>query len=151
MKVILKQDVPNLGKKGEVKEVAEGYARNLLLPRGLAEEATPRLLKDRQQRDAAERQKRQRVEAQNRDQASRLDGKELVFRQAAGEGGRLFGSVTAAEIAAALSRQGFAVEKKKIAMEEPIKSLGRYEITVKLQTGVKATVVVRVEKDGREE
>lgn len=148
MKVILIQDVPNLGKKGEIKEVAEGYARNLLLPRGLVEEATPHRLQERQRQEAAARIKSRRLDEQSQAQAAELDHKVVVIKLPAGEGGRLFGSVTAADIAGMLNRQGFAVEKKKIVLEEPIKSVGRYEITIKLRPGIKAAVFVQVEKDG---
>lgn len=144
MKVILLEDVAGLGKKGEVKDVAPGYARNLLIPRGLAEEATPGRLREREHRERVQEQKNRRLEAESRAQAQLLEQRVLHFRAAAGEGGRLFGSVDAADIAEELKRQGFDVDKKKILLEEPIKATGRYEVTVKLFPGVKATIVVEV-------
>lgn len=151
MKIILKQDVSGLGKKGEIKQVADGYARNLLLPRGLAEEATPSLLRQRESREAAARKKTLRLEEEGRFKAAELEQRVFTCKAAAGEGGRLFGSVTAADIAAQLKRQGYDVDKKKINLAEPIKSVGRHEVTVRLGPGIKATVIVQVEKDDRGE
>lgn len=148
MKVILKQDIQGLGKRGEIKDVAEGYARNMLFPRGLAEEATPQRMRERQHREAAAAKRNLRLEKESKTQASILDQKELLFKRPAGEGGRLFGSVTAADVAGELRRAGFDIDKKKIVMDEPIKSVGDHKVTVKLQPGIKATVTVKVEKEG---
>ncbi len=147
MKVILKEDIPGLGEKGELKEVAPGYGRNLLIPKGLAEEATPGRLKELQHQEQVLKRKKQRLLEESQVQAERLAQQELRFRLAAGEGGRLFGSVTAADIAGELQRLGFNVDKKKVILEEPIKATGRYEITVKLYSGVQAEVVVEVEEE----
>ncbi|HOB28647.1 MAG TPA: 50S ribosomal protein L9 [Bacillota bacterium] len=147
MKVILKEDIPGLGEKGEIKEVAPGYGRNLLIPKGLAEEATPGRLKELQHQEQVLKRKKQRLLEESQVQAERLAQQELRFRLAAGEGGRLFGSVTAADIAGELQRLGFNVDKKKVILEEPIKATGRYEITVKLYSGVQAEVVVEVEEE----
>lgn len=150
MKVILNADVPGLGKKGEIKDVAPGYGRNLLIPRGLADEATPGLLRERQHREHVSQLKSNRMEKESRAQADILEGRVVTFRLAAGEKGRLFGSVTAADIAGELQRHGFALDKKKIVLDEPIKSTGHYEVSVKLHPGVKATVVVKVEEESQE-
>ena len=147
MKVILKEDIPGLGEKGEIKEVAPGYGRNLLIPKGLAEEATPGRLKELQHQEQVLKRKKQRLLEESQVQAERLAQQELRFRLAAGEGGRLFGSVTAPDIAGELQRLGFNVDKKKVILEEPIKATGRYEITVKLYSGVQAEVVVEVEEE----
>ncbi|NLA27348.1 MAG: 50S ribosomal protein L9 [Firmicutes bacterium] len=147
MKVILIKDVPGLGEKGEVKDVAPGYGRNLLIPRGLAEEATPGRLRDREHRELALQKKSSRLEKESKAQAEILEQQIIKFRMAAGEGGRLFGSVTAGDIAAELQRMGFVVDRKKIVLEEPIKATGRYEATVKLHLGVKVTVVIEVEEE----
>lgn len=147
MKIILTENIPGLGKKGEVKEVAPGYGRNLLIPKGMAEEATPGRLRELQHQEQALKKKSRRLKEESRDQAERLEQQELRFRLAAGEGGRLFGSVTAADIAGELQALGFDVDKKKIILEEPIKATGRYEITVKLYSGVKAVVAVEVEEE----
>ena len=147
MKVILKEDIPGLGEKGELKEVAPGYGRNLLIPKGLAEEATPGRLKELQHQEQVLKRKKQRLLEESQVQAERLAQQELRFKLAAGEGGRLFGSVTAADIAGELQRLGFNVDKKKVILEEPIKATGRYEITVKLYSGVQAEVVVEVEEE----
>ncbi|NMD42449.1 MAG: 50S ribosomal protein L9 [Firmicutes bacterium] len=147
MKIILKEDIPGLGEKGEVKDVAPGYGRNLLIPRGLAVEATPGRLRELQQQEQVLERKRERLKEESLVLAERLEQMEIRFRMAAGEGGRLFGSVTAADIAAELHKLGFSVEKKKVILEEPIKAAGRYEITVKLHSGVKAAVAVEVEAE----
>lgn len=147
MKIILKQDVPKLGKKGELKDVAEGYARNMLFPRGLAEEATPQRLKEIQRREVVEQKKSERLASESRARAALLDQHVLTLKMPAGESGRLFGSVTAADIAAGLQKDGYPVEKKKIVLDEPIKTIGSHQINIKLNQGIKATVLVNVEKD----
>ena len=147
MKIILKQDVPKLGKKGELKDVAEGYARNMLFPRGLAEEATPQRLKEIQRREVVEQKKSERLASESRARAALLDQHVLTLKMPAGESGRLFGSVTAADIAAGLQKDGYPVEKKKIVLDEPIKTIGSHQINIKLNQGIKATVFVNVEKD----
>ncbi len=147
MKVILLEDVTGLGKKGEVKDVAPGYGRNLLIPKGLAEEATEGRLREQQHRELVLQKKSSRLEKESRERAEILEQQVITFRLAAGEGGRLFGSVTAADIAGELQRLGFDVDRKKIVLEEPIKATGRYGVTVKLYTGVKAVVTVVVEED----
>jgi len=145
MKVILLQDVKSLGKKNDVIDVAEGYARNFLIPRGLAAEASAANLRQREEALAAAGRKRQREEEQARATAQKLQGRELVIRVRAGEAGRLFGSVTSADIAQELERQwGVAVDKRRIELEEPIKTVGSYRIPVKLYPGVQATLAVQV-------
>jgi large subunit ribosomal protein L9 len=147
MKVILKQNVPNLGDIGDLKDVAPGYARNHLLPRGLAVEATASKLKEWQQQ-------REKIETENRLQekiaqslASKLASQSLIFKMQAGEGGRLFGSVTPADICEQLQAKGFEVDKKKIELNEPIKSIGRFKALVRLHPGVKADFDIIVEKE----
>lgn len=147
MQVILKEDVKNLGKKGDVVKVAEGYGRNFLIPRGLAVEATEGNLKAfrHQQQLEAARQQRQAEEA--RRLRERLEGYTVVVRARAGEGGRLFGSVTAADVAEALRAAGFPVDKKRVELAEPLKSLGRHPVTIRLHAGVSATVWVEVQAE----
>lgn len=147
MQVILQQDVPNLGKKGEVKDVAPGYARNHLLPRGLALEATPQRLREWERRREKEEKLNRQQEEQARARAEQLTAIELVFTMPAGEGGRLFGSVTPADIAAQLSEKGFAVDKKSIELDSPIRSTGRHSAGIKLHPGIKAQVALRVEQE----
>jgi large subunit ribosomal protein L9 len=147
MKVILQQDIPNLGKKGELKEVAPGYARNHLLPRNLAVEATPQRLRDWQQSKAKLESHNRQLEDQARARADDMAGREFVFKMPAGEGGRLFGSVTPADIALKLTEAGFNVDKKKVEIEEPIKSLGQFTVAIRLHPGVKTDIQVRVDKE----
>ncbi len=147
MQIILEQDVPNLGKKGDLKEVAPGYARNHLLPRGLAVEATPQRLRDWKQRQEKEEAANRQQEEQARIQAEKLSHKELFFAVPAGEGGRLFGSVTPADIAEKLLAEGFEVDKKKIELPEPIKNVGSYTADIRLYPGVKAEIAIKVDKE----
>jgi len=146
MEIILRQAVENLGKTGDVVKVKPGYARNYLLPRGLAYEATPGNLKRIQQ----ERDRLEAAESARRDTAQGLAEKfeqvSLTFSARVGEEGKLFGSVTAADIAQQLEAQGFHVEKRQIDLHEPIKALGVYRIPIRLHADVKPEIRVWVIK-----
>ena len=146
MKVILTQDVPKLGRRGAVIEVADGYGRNYLLPRGLALPADEGLVQEAAERERARRAREERQAERARQTAARLEGQEIAIRARAGEGGKLFGAVTNKEIAEALTRE-FQVEidKRKVELEAPIKALGVYPVVVRLHPQVSATVNVRVE------
>ncbi|MGQ0715353.1 MAG: 50S ribosomal protein L9 [Gemmatimonadaceae bacterium] len=146
MEIILRQSIENLGKPGDIVKVSPGYARNYLLPRGLAYEATPgnrkRIAMEKARLEAAE-QERIKV-AQGL--AERLEAVQLTFSARVGEEEKLFGSVTTADIAHQLQAQGFEVEKKQIDLHEPIKSLGVYKIPVRLHAEVKPEIKVWVIK-----
>jgi len=147
MKVIFLKDVPK-GKKGEIKEVADGYARNFLLPKGLALPATPSAAKTARALydEKAERQARQREELSRI--AQELEGKELLFKAKAGAKGRLHGAITSADIAAEVSRlAGFEIDKKRVELEEPIHHLGSYEVGINLGAGSVAKVKVAIEEE----
>lgn len=147
MKVILKEDIPKLGNKGDLKDVAPGYARNHLIPRSLAVEATPQRLREWQQRQEKEKRLNIQQEEEARALAVNISQTELVFNMPAGDGGRLFGSVTAADIALKLSESGFSVDKKKIDLPEPIKSVGTYKAHIRLHPGIKADLTLKVDKE----
>jgi large subunit ribosomal protein L9 len=144
MKVILSQEVKGLGKKGELKEVAEGYARNYLLPRRLAVEATAANVRQQEaltQRHA-DKLAKERADAETLKQ--QLEGLSLEITARAGERGLLFGSVTAGDIALELEKKGFRLDKRKIELAEPVKSLGRFRVKVKLLAEVNAVLEVCV-------
>jgi len=145
VKVILARDVPSLGKAGTVVEVKEGYARNYLIPRGLAVEATEGALRSFQEQQEAMKRRAERERARARELARALSETAVVIRARAGEGGRLFGSVTAETIAQTLRERGVEVSRKQIELPEPIKALGTYEVTVHLGHGLRAPIRVRVE------
>lgn len=133
MKVILLSDVKGIGKKGEVKEVADGYARNFLLPKGLAQEATPAALKNLHEQTQAAAWRKEKEEAEARKLAERIRGLELKMTVRAGEQGKLFGSVTSKEISEALKKQyGINVDKKKIELAEPLRTLGVHSVPVRV-------------------
>lgn len=144
MQVILLERVAKLGQMGEVVEVKPGYARNYLLPRGLAVMANARQLKRlaHEQRVIEARVAKLRAGAQG--EASKLSKVELTISKAAGENDKLFGSVTAMEIEALLRERGFEVDRRKILLDENIKQLGDFEVDIKLHRDVKATILVRV-------
>ena len=146
MEIILRQAIENLGHPGDVVTVKNGYARNFLLPRGFAYEATPGNLK----RIAAERGRLEAAENERRESASelakRLEEVQLTFSARVGEEGKLFGSVTAADIAEQLAGQGFTIEKRQIDLPEPIKSLGVFRVPIKLHPEVKPEIKVWVIK-----
>lgn len=147
MKVILSQDVPSLGRTGTVVEVKEGYARNYLFPRGLAVEATGgRMRALRREQEAGDRRAaRQREEAARA--VATLSGRQLVITARGGGRGRLFGAVTAQDVADALRRQGFDVSKKQVALDDPIKVVGSHWVTIRLEHGQQAKVQVVVEAE----
>ncbi|MEW6278524.1 MAG: 50S ribosomal protein L9 [Candidatus Eremiobacterota bacterium] len=148
MKLILLQDVKNLGKKGAVVDVADGYARNFLLPRKLAEAATEGHLRLIDKEKADQSARAQREEEKARQTASELGQTPVVVKVKVGEGGRLFGSVTGADVAAALGKLlGGSFDKRKIQLSEPIKKLGVHPVKVKLHPRVTATLQVDVQPD----
>ncbi|MDK2888613.1 MAG: large subunit ribosomal protein [Thermoanaerobacter sp.] len=145
MKVILLEDVKNLGTRGSVVNVSDGYARNYLLPRRLAVEATPARMKELAQRKAIEDRKREEAEAQARELAARLNGLTVQVKVKVGEGGRLFGAINTRDIAENLEQQhNITVDKKKIMLKEPIKQLGEQVLVVKLHPNVQAQIRVAV-------
>ena len=140
MKVILKQDVKGSGKKGDVIEVSDGYAKNFLIKRGLADAATSGGLNEIAQRRTADAYHKAENEKQMRELAKQVNGMSVKLPIRAGENGKVFGSVTTAQIAAALAEQGCDVDKKKISVEGAIKTVGEYEATARLHKEVKATI-----------
>lgn len=135
-----------MGEKGEIKDVAAGYARNYLIPKGLAQRATPGRLKDLKMQAEAKAKKTAKAVQAAEKMAAKLEGKQVAIKVKAGEEGRLFGSVTSADIAQALAKQGIKVDKKKIELGDYIKSLGDYTVQIKLHPEVAASVNVIVEK-----
>jgi large subunit ribosomal protein L9 len=146
MEIILRQGVENLGGPGDVVNVKAGYARNYLLPHGLAYEATPgnlkRIQQERDRLEAAENERRAGAQGI----AERLEQVSLTFSARVGEEGKLFGSVTATDIAQQLEAQGFHIEKRQIDLHEPIKALGVYRVPVRLHADVKPEIRVWVIK-----
>ena len=146
MEIILRQAVENLGKPGDVVKVKPGYARNYLLPHGLAYEATPgnlkRIQQERDRLEAAENERRGAAQGL----AEKMEQVQLTFSARVGDEGKLFGSVTSADIAAQLEQQGFHIEKRQIDLHEPIKALGVYRIPIRLHADVKPEIRVWVIK-----
>ena len=146
MEVILRQAVENLGKPGDVVKVSNGYARNFLLPRGIAFEATPgnlkRIAQEKERLEAAENERRSAAQAL----AEKLEQVSLTFSARVGEEGKLFGSVTGADIAHQLEAQGFHIEKRQIDLHEPLRTLGVFRVPVRLHADVKPEVKVWVIK-----
>ena len=152
MKVVLLKDVSGKGKAGEIKEVSKGYAKNFLLTRGLALVATPAVIKQVELK--LEREKL--VESIDRDKlvelAQQIEGKEIRFKARIGAGDRLFGSITAADVAEELSRTiGSVVDKKKIDIEKPFRQTGSYEIAVKLASDIRPKITVVIEEEEEKE
>lgn len=145
MKVIFSADVRGQGKKGEMKEVSDGYARNYLLPRGLAVAATQDNLNAMKLRDAAKKRQMELEKAAAQENAKKLEGVIVTVKAKAGDKGRLFGSVTSKEIADALAEQhGIEIEKNKIVQTEPIKSFGSYEVKCKFGYEISGVIHVLV-------
>ena len=148
MKVIFQQDVRGQGKKGEMKEVSEGYGRNYLLPRGLAVEANKDNLNTLALREKAKKAQEARERAEAEEAAAKLRDVIVTVRAKAGANGRLFGSVTSQEIVDALREQhGVSIEKNRIVQSEPIKSFGSYQVKAKLGFEISGTVYVIVTEE----
>jgi len=149
VKVVLLQEVQGIGGPGTVKDVADGYARNYLLPKKLATPATAGALKQVERVRAVEDRRQARLDEQAAAMAARIDGQEVTFRVRAGEEGRLYGSVTNGDVAEVLSRQiGEDVDKRRVILEEPIHVLGTYEVPVRLSASHSPVVKVVVEAEG---
>ena len=146
MKVILLQDVRGKGKKGQMLEVSDGYARNYMLPRKIAMEATPDAVNTMRMNDKAtqERQARERAEAM--ELAKRMKAMTLTVYAKGGGAGRLFGSVTSQEIADALQAQGITLDKRKIVMDDPIKNVGTYTVRCKRGYEITAQLTVQIQE-----
>lgn len=148
MKIILRESVENLGTVGDVVVVKDGYARNYLVPRGLAILADPRNVKAVEHQRKALEKKRLREVAKAEELAQALTGTRLVFQRKASEQEQLFGSVTHMDVEQALTQKGFSVSRKQVALDHPIKALGEFPVTLKLPGNVKAKVTVVVEREG---
>ncbi|MBE0426063.1 MAG: 50S ribosomal protein L9 [Nitrospirae bacterium] len=144
MKVILKEDVKKLGNMGQVVDVSDGYARNYLVPRGLAVEASTKNIKslEHEKRMIIEKAKKIRNSAQ--ELADRISQMNLVIKAKAGEEGKLFGSVTSMDISELLKKEGIEVDKKKIFIDEQIKRLGTYSVNIKFHPGVSTQLNIQV-------
>ncbi|BBH23410.1 50S ribosomal protein L9 [Paenibacillus baekrokdamisoli] len=147
MKVIFLQDVKGQGKKGEVKEVSEGYVRNFLFPKGLAKLASDGNLKTLEVQSASEQKRKEKEKEDANALAARLEAMIIVVKTKAGEGGKLFGAITSKQIAEALEAQGFKVDKRKLELEEPIRTLGVTEVLLKLHPEVKAKLKVQATEE----
>jgi large subunit ribosomal protein L9 len=144
MEVILKEDVANLGSRGDVVKVADGYGRNFLLPRKLALQATDanKAVIETMKSSAARRSASEKVQAE--ELVTKLEPVVLSFTRKTGDGGHLFGSVTSADIAADLATKGFEIDRRKIVLAEPLKSIGEFTVAIKLHREVTAHVKVQV-------
>ena len=148
MIVILLKDVKGTGKAGEIVKVSDGYARNMLIPRGMAKEATDGNVRSLEKAKAVQAQKDAEAKAAAEKLAEEMKDKEVVIRTKGGEGGKLFGSITTKDIETAVKDQlGVKIDKKKMQLESPIKHIGSHEVAVKLAGGVAAVIRVKVEAE----
>jgi large subunit ribosomal protein L9 len=147
MEVILKEDVPTLGSRGDVVKVADGYGRNFLLPRKLAIEATHsnRAVIEQMKQASLRRAARDKADAEA--QAKLLEAVSLSFTRKAGEKDQLFGSVTSGDIATALEAKGYNIDRRKIHLDEPLKHIGEFKVPIRLFKDVNATIKVVVDKE----
>ena len=146
MKVILLQDVKGKGKKGQMIEVSDGYARNFMLPKKLAIVATPDAINTMKMNDKATQERIAREKAEALELSKKLRAMTLVVKAKGGGAGRLFGAVTNAEIASALEKQGVKLDKRKIVLNETIKSVGTYTASCKLGYEINAPLTVKIEE-----
>lgn len=148
MKVILTKDVAKLGKSGEMKTVADGYATNFLIPQKLAVSAAGGAYRAYQHDIASREEKRKREREDAEIAATRIGSTTLTMGVKVGEGGKLYGSITAKDIADALSRRGIEIDRHKIELPEPLKSLGTYKVAIRVYTGMSPEVTIVVEPKG---
>jgi large subunit ribosomal protein L9 len=145
MKIVLRQDVPKLGEAGAIKEVSNGYARNYLIPQGMAVLATPGEVKTAEHNAAVKARKVAKQEEQLQSLAAKIDGQRLEFTARSGESGRLYGSITAGDVAERLSAAvGEEIDRRTVVLEEPIRSLGEHRVVVHLVGRLRPQVTVTV-------
>lgn len=146
MKVILKQDVSKLGTAGDLVDTSAGYARNYLFPRSLAEEATPEKIREWKVREESKKKREQKLRNEAVETAKKLSGKLVRVRLSAGEKGKLFGSVTGANVAESIASQlGITVDKRDLRLAETVKQTGSYPFFIRLYTGIEAEMTLIVE------
>jgi len=150
MKVILIKDVEGLGERGTVVDVAKGYARNYLLPRNMAKEATAKALQAYEKEKHLDERRLERERLGAEDLASKLSGLVLSVTMKTGEGDRLFGAVTSMDVAKMLNERGISVDKRNIRMEESVKALGTHIVEINLPRGVSAQIQLEVRREGEE-
>jgi large subunit ribosomal protein L9 len=152
MKIVLRQDVPKLGEAGTIQTVADGYARNYLIPQGMAVLATAGEIKTAQHNMKVRERKIARQEEQLQSLADKIDGTRLEFEARTGEGGRLFGSVTSNDIAEQLQQKiGEEIDRRKIQLTEPIRNVGEHKVEIHLVGRLRPTIIVAVKSDQPEE
>ncbi len=147
MNVILREDIDKLGTRGQLVKVAPGYARNFLLPNKMAVQATEANKKIVEQERQAHLRREAKVEGEAKDLGKMLGSVAITISQKAGENDQLFGSVTSKDIAEALEKQGYSIERRKIVLEEPIKTLGEFKVPLRLHREVTAEITVHVVKE----
>ncbi len=151
MEVILKEDVPKLGNRGEVVKVAEGYGRNFLLPKKLAIEANVANKAVIEQMKAAAVRRSAKEKSEAEELSKQFDGLEVKFQRKAGENDQLFGSVTSGDIAEALEKKSFHIDRRKVQLHEPLKTIGEFTVAVKLHKDVTTHLKVVIEKEAASE
>jgi large subunit ribosomal protein L9 len=151
MEVILKEDVPKLGSRGDIVKVAEGYGRNFLLPKKLAIEATAANKSVIEQMKAASVRRHQRDKTDAEMLAAQLANVSITLTRRSGEHDQLFGSVTSGDLATQLEHKGFNIDRRKIQLDEPIKTLGEFRVPIRLYKDVTGTIKVEVQKEAEEE
>jgi large subunit ribosomal protein L9 len=144
MKVILKEDVRNIGTMGQIVDVADGYARNFLVPKGFAVDANVKNIRALEHAKKTIQEKAKKIRGQAQDLSDKIANMTIVIKAKSGEEGRLFGSVTSMDIAEQMKNQGIDIDKKKIVIEEPIKRLGSYSVGIKLHSDVTTQVTLQV-------
>jgi len=150
MEVILLENVPSLGKAGDIVQVAVGYGRNFLIPQKLAMEATPQNIRIWEQQREVFRHKKSKELERVREEAQRIESISFTIRRTAGESEKLFGSVTSLDLQKALQEQGIVVDRKKILLPHPLKKLGSYSIPIKLHPEVTAQMNIQIVSDNAE-
>ncbi len=144
MKVVLKDDVKNLGKMGQIIDVADGYARNYLVPRGLAIEANTKNIKALEHEKRIIEKKAKKIKNSEQELSNKISARTFTIKAKAGDEGKLFGSVTTMDIAELLQKEGIEIDKKKISLDEPIKRLGSYSVNVKLHPEISTQLNIQV-------
>jgi large subunit ribosomal protein L9 len=144
MKVVLKDDIMNIGKMGQIIDVADGYARNYLVPRGLAIEANTKNIKSLEHEKRIIKEKAKKIRNSAEDLSHKISTMTLVIKSKSGDDGKLFGSVTTMDIAKLLQNEGVEIDKKRISLDEPIKRLGSYTVNVKLHSEISTQLNVQV-------